>query len=380
MPNDRVFCPTCGSGNAADAMYCENCGGRLGQAAASTAPTQSAPVQSPAPASQQKSRAPMILAALVIVGGGAAWAMGAPMPAFLSQVGIKTRGADSVQLAPAAQNPQLADTAVARGPSTSSKAPVIVPPVPQPQVAQNTTRPQPQQPTRTTRGGQPPAPEFPAAPSGGVASYPGFDLPTPPSGSPPSAPPNTSPSENPAPAPAAAAPAPAAATRAAGKIAAGTSISLRSATQICSDKAQPGMKFTAIVDQDVSGENGATIPRGTAMTFVVDRSKPATASEKAQFSIAPESVPLAGESRTVRATVDAVTIKEKRQSLMGALVGAAAAAAATRVAGGDAKTTIGGAAAGGVAGAVIGNQIRSGNGCIEKNAPIRITLSSDISN
>jgi hypothetical protein len=114
------------------------------------------------------------------------------------------------------------------------------------------------------------------------------------------------------------------------------------------------------------------------MTFVVDRVKPASASEKAQFSIAAESVPIAGEQHAVKATVDAITIKEKSRSLVGALVGAAAAAAATRAAGGNTKTTIGGAVAGGAAGAVIGNQIRGGNGCIERNAAIRITLSSDI--
>ena len=132
------------------------------------------------------------------------------------------------------------------------------------------------------------------------------------------------------------------------------------------------------MQQDVIGENGATIPRGTAMLFVVDRSKAATANEKATFSIAAESVPLDGSQRPIKANIDAVQIKEKGRSLVGALVGAAAAAAAARAAGGDTKTTIGGAVAGGAAGAVIGNQIKSGNGCIEKNAPIRITLTSDI--
>ena len=382
MPTDRTSCSACGSSNEADAMFCENCGARLTPAVAAPAhaqpaPAQAAPVHANAPPPQQKSRAPLMLAALVIVGGGAAWALGAPMPSFLSKVGIKTRGADSVQLAPSAQNPALADTAVRPGTKTAQPgAPSLVPPAAPTRVSQNTS-PQPtRQTNRTSSAGTPPPPEFPTAPTaGGAASYPGFNLPTPPAESPPPVSTNPSPSQ---PAPAAApAPAPVA-PRPAGRIAAGTMISLRSASQVCSDKAQQGTRFTATVDQDVTGENGATIPRGTAMTFVVDRSKPATASEKAQFSIAAESVPVAGEPRPVKANIDAVTIKEKSRSIMGALVGAAAAAAAARAAGGDAKTTIGGAAAGGVAGAVIGNQIRSGNGCIEKNAPIRITLSSDI--
>jgi len=318
-----------------------------------------------------------MLALLVLVGGGAAWALGAPMPAFLSKVGIKTRGADSVQLAPSAQNPALADTAVAKGRVIAqSNTPSIAPPQAAPQAPSRTSSQQTQNTNRPSSSSSPPPPEFPQAPSGGsgVAAYPGFSLPTPPTESP--APASSAPSTTEAavPAPAPAPPAP----KAAARITAGTMISLKSASEVCSDKAQPGMKFTAIVQQDVSGENGATIPRGTAMTFVVDRSKPATASEKAQFSIAAESVPIAGEQHPVKANIDAVTIKEKGRGLMGALVGAAAAAAAAKAAGGNTKQTIGGAVAGGAAGAVIGNQIKNGNGCIERNAPIRITLASDI--
>jgi len=333
-----------------------------------------------AAASQKaSSRTPLLIAALVLVGGGVAWGMGAPMPAFLSKFGIRTRGADSVQLAPTAQNPALADTAVAPGKViTQANAPVIVPPqAASPRAPVTATHPNPNT-TRSVSGTQPPPAQFPSAPGSGLATPPEFSVPTPPpqsaglvsTGTSTNQPESSAPTV--ATAPAAPAPKPA------GRIAAGTMISLKSASEVCSDKAQPGMKFTAIVQQDISGENGATIPRGTAMTFVVDRSKPATASEKAQFSIAAESVPIAGEQHSVKANIDAVAIKEKGRSLMGALVGAAAAAAATRAAGGDAKTTIGGAVAGGAAGAVIGNQIRNGNGCIEKNAPIRITLSSDI--
>jgi len=78
------------------------------------------------------------------------------------------------------------------------------------------------------------------------------------------------------------------------------------------------------------------------------------------------------------ASVDAVTLKPKKVGLMGALVGAAAVAAATRASGGDVKQTVAGGVAGGAAGAVIANQLKTGDGCIEKNSAIRITLAADL--
>jgi outer membrane lipoprotein SlyB len=80
----------------------------------------------------------------------------------------------------------------------------------------------------------------------------------------------------------------------------------------------------------------------------------------------------------VEAKVEAVSIKEKRRSLLGALVGAATVMTITKAAGGDTKQAVAAGVAGGAAGAIIGSQLKAGDGCIEKNAPIRITLRSDL--
>jgi hypothetical protein len=153
---------------------------------------------------------------------------------------------------------------------------------------------------------------------------------------------------------------------------------LRSSSQVCSDKTQQGATFTAVVQQDVEGDNGAMISRGTPVVFVVDKLQKASQNSKAVFSVAPQSIELEGEDYSVSATVDAVAIKEKSRSLLGALAGAATAAAVARASGGDTKQTVAGGVVGGAAGAVIGSQLKTGDGCIEKNAAIRITLASDI--
>lgn len=162
---------------------------------------------------------------------------------------------------------------------------------------------------------------------------------------------------------------------AAGSISAGAAIALRSAVQVCTDKTREGATFSGIVQQDVEGSNGATIPKGSQVTFVVDRLK-RTPDKPIEFAIAAQSIQVNGETQPLSATVDAIQIKQKGRSLLGALAGAATAAAVTRAAGGDTKQTVAGGVVGGAAGAAVGSQLKTGEGCIEKNSPIRITLRS----
>jgi hypothetical protein len=147
---------------------------------------------------------------------------------------------------------------------------------------------------------------------------------------------------------------------------------------VCTDKTKEGARFKAVVQQDIQGSNGGTIPKGSVVTFVVDHLKRAAANQKPEFSVAAESIELGGRRYPVEASIDAVSVKPKKASLMGALIGAATVVAVTKAAGGDTKQTVAGGVAGGAAGAVIGNQIKKGDGCIEKNGNIRITLKNDI--
>jgi hypothetical protein len=163
------------------------------------------------------------------------------------------------------------------------------------------------------------------------------------------------------------------------RIAAGSLISLRSADQVCTDKTKEGARFRGIVQDDVEGENGGRIHKGSVVTFVVASLKRGnTPTEKTDFSVAAQSVQINGSDYPLEATTDAVTIKAKSRGLFGALAGAAVGAAAAKAGGGDTKQAIAGGVVGGAAGAVVGGQLKTGDGCIEKNAPIRITLQSAV--
>ena len=142
------------------------------------------------------------------------------------------------------------------------------------------------------------------------------------------------------------------------------------------DKNKQDDVFKTVVDQPVEGSNGAAIPKGSVVTFIVDRLS--RADGKVEFSISPLAVELNGTPTPIRASVDAVALRKANKGLLGAVVGAAAGIAAAKVAGGDARATVLGGAAGGAAGALIGKQLQNADGCIETNAPIKITLRSDL--
>lgn len=376
MPTDRLFCSECGASNEPDAGFCESCGHRLPDAYVEPEDAGD-PEASPSPG---RKLSPKLVAALaIVVLAGGAWAFRSPITAYIASLGGKSaKPADSVQLAPIPQDIQLNDKPIGNQPpgAVVKTNPSAVAPQrqQQPNVAAMMSKAVTARATRpgagTVRQPDAPPPNLPTT----VAAFPGdFRPPEPaPSFRPPAV---TGVSVGNAGAVAAREEPPA---RAAGRIAAGSAISLRSADQVCTDKTREGAKFRAVVQQDIEGSNGATIPKGSVVTFVVDHLKSASGNQKAEFSVAPESIELAGERYAVEANVEAVSIKEKRRSLLGALVGAATVVTITKAAGGDTKQAVAGGVAGGAAGAIIGSQLKTGDGCIEKNAPIRITLRSDL--
>ena len=164
----------------------------------------------------------------------------------------------------------------------------------------------------------------------------------------------------------------------AGRISAGTTLVLTSLDKVCTDKNAQGDRFRAELQETVNGTNGAVLHKGAVATFVVSElQRSGKKGEPITFVIAPESIVLDGVAHGLEARVDSITIKDKKQGIFGALAGAALGAAAAKVAGGDTKAVLAGAAAGGVAGAVISNRTRNVDGCIEKNAFVRITLTAE---
>lgn len=373
MADDRLFCPECGTPNESDAAFCESCGHALGEAQPDAAITD----EEASPPAPRRRFSPKILAllALLVAGVAGATVFRAPITSFIdSKKSQPALAGDSLELAPAIAEAQLSDTA---GPGHASDLVQLqLPEGAEFQISPPTramiTRPQPPSPRPQNREAASVTP--PNLPDGVVPFPDDFKAPA---AEPVTRMPVTGGNADAATGTATttreSAPA-----RSPARIPAGAAISLRSSDQVCTDKSREGAKFRGVVQQDVIGSNGGTIPRGTVITFVVDRLKRAGANEKPEFSIAPESMELEGERYPLTATVDAVTIRPKKVGLMGALVGAAAVAAATRAAGGDAKQTVAGGVAGGAAGAVIGNQLKTGDGCIERNGTIRITLREDV--
>ena len=147
-------------------------------------------------------------------------------------------------------------------------------------------------------------------------------------------------------------------------------LQLKAQDKLCTD-AKPGDRLTAALQQDIQGSNGTGIPRGSLVTFTVQKAKP-------DFSIAAQTIQIGGISYPLSAQLDSVAFKRKGHGLLGALAGAAAGAAVTKAAGGDTKTVIAGAAAAGAAGAMVGSQLKNADGCIDKNAAMRLVLREDL--
>src|SRR5687767_1239320 len=345
MATNRIFCSECGTANDPDAAFCESCGHALAQIDEPVVADEEVEyqdnVQEP-PAGKRFS--PKLLALVgVVVLAGAAYALRAPIQSMMgsSSTGDTTAvAADSLQLVTSDATPQLNDRAtedtqfvvtpeMLQRVTGGSQPTITMRPAPEARTSQQRAQQQQQQPTTQSQS-QSATPSRPLPLPDAPPDFPDFKTPPATASAGPEASSGTTRE--------AAAP-----VAAPGRIAAGSVLSLKSTSQICTDKTAQGAKFTAVVQQNVSGSNGATIPAGTHVTFIVDRLKRAqNANEKSEFSVAPQSIELEGNSYPLTATVDAVAIKQKSRSLLGALAGAAAAAAAAKAAGGDTKQTVAG--------------------------------------
>ena len=164
----------------------------------------------------------------------------------------------------------------------------------------------------------------------------------------------------------------------AARIKTGSVLSLRAVEKVCTDKNKEGDQFQAAVEQDVQGDGGAVVPKGAVVTLAIERLKRAGSGQPLEFTVAARSIALGGTSVPLAATVDTFAFKKKGRSLLGALAGAAVGATATGVAGGNTKEAVAGGVVGGAAGAVVGSQLKTGDGCIDKKALMRLTLTADL--
>lgn len=169
-----------------------------------------------------------------------------------------------------------------------------------------------------------------------------------------------------------------------GSIPAGTQLSLRSNSEVCTHTAKVGDKFTATLNEAVTGSNGATIPAGATVTLTatkLDRSENINDPIRMEFAV--NSITYGGKTYALDAAVSSAAVERVRNQPKSAdvkkvLGGAAVGAIAGQVLGKDTKSTVIGAAAGAAAGAGAAAATANYEGCVRAGASIVVTLSSAV--
>ncbi len=191
---------------------------------------------------------------------------------------------------------------------------------------------------------------------------------------------NTAPAPTPEPV------APAAATE--GVIASGTTLRFASNTKVCTGEQNVGDKFTARLNSEVNGTNGASLPAGSVGTFEVVSSKRAqNQNDTTYMSVRLVSVTVDGNVYPVQANTESAATTRVRAASKGTDAkkvagGAILGAIAGQILGKDTKSTVVGAAAGAAAGtaAAVGtadfDTCINGGGIVvvELNAPVTVKI------
>ena len=169
-----------------------------------------------------------------------------------------------------------------------------------------------------------------------------------------------------------------------GTIAAGTTLSMRSSQRVCTNTNRPGDRFTATLNETVTGANGATIPAGaTVVLEVTDVKRSENANDPIRLAFAVRSVRVDGRNFPVTGVLaEQPQIERVRASSTGddakkVAAGAIIGAIAGQVIGRDTKGTVIGAATGAAAGTAAAAATANYDGCRAEGAQIVIRLSED---
>jgi hypothetical protein len=187
----------------------------------------------------------------------------------------------------------------------------------------------------------------------------------------------------PAPAPAPVTPAPPPAPRT-GTVASGTTLTLASATKVCTNTNKVGDRFNATLSESVSGTNGAVIPAGSTVSIELTelkRSEDSKTNIVMGFRVV--SVTVNGKTYDASADVMSANIERVRSQKGGddaKKVGAGAAAGAVvgQILGRNTKGTLIGAAVGAAAGAAAASATSDYEGCVNSGAPVVVKLTSPL--
>jgi len=169
-----------------------------------------------------------------------------------------------------------------------------------------------------------------------------------------------------------------------GVIASGTSLTMASASKVCTNTNKVGDRFTATLNESVTGSNGAVIPAGaTAVIEVTKLKRSENANDNIEMGFAVRSISFGGNTYNVDADVTSAAVDRVRSSTTGndakkVIGGAVIGAVIGQVIGKDTKGTVIGAATGAAAGTAAAAATANFDGCVNNGGRIVINLTSPL--
>ena len=169
-----------------------------------------------------------------------------------------------------------------------------------------------------------------------------------------------------------------------GAIASGTTLALASTSKVCTNTNKVGERFTATLNESVTGSNGAVIPAGAAVELEITKLKRSeNANDNIEMGFAVRSIRFGGTTYNVDADVTTASVDRVRASTTGndakkVIGGAVIGAVVGQVIGKDTKGTVIGAATGAAAGTAAAAATANYEGCVNSGGRIVITLTSPL--
>ncbi|MEP7066052.1 MAG: hypothetical protein ABI889_08485 [Gemmatimonadota bacterium] len=167
-----------------------------------------------------------------------------------------------------------------------------------------------------------------------------------------------------------------------GTIASGTALELTSTERVCTNTNHVGDKFTATVNQAVTGSNGVTIPSGAKAVIQVSQLKQSTKTgDPIQMTFNITNLSWGDKSFPVDASIDHVDVDKVRNASTksdavkvggGAVVGGIIG----QIIGHSTKSTVIGAATGAAAGTAVAMGTAGYDGCVPVGGNIKIHLNA----
>ncbi len=169
-----------------------------------------------------------------------------------------------------------------------------------------------------------------------------------------------------------------------GMIASGTTLTFSSGQKVCTNTNKVGDRFTATLNESVTGTNGAVIPAGaTAVIELTKLKRSENANDNIEMGFAVRSIQFGGNTYNVDADVTSAAVDRVRGATRGddakkVIGGAVIGAVIGQVIGKDTKGTVIGAATGAAAGTAAAAATANYDGCVNNGGRIVITLTSPL--